>query len=219
MLSIIKQFERLLSCSTVYFPDPSQNVAASFKVILPEIYYDTFRELNDRQKEIVAKFVTLFCKKMYELEKYNNDILNNGTLNFEKDKNTLLNRQNIMSFFIERFGNCLNPYTDIRIRETEIYYAKVKNNTMGKARWPIILGTEHGVKGLKTVVMLKISSQYFKKIVDFLQEFKLGAGCIDVGNSIFDMYFQVDIFDGEIVFFKNIYEEEIEKFYSEGARI
>ena len=214
MLEIIKEVEKMLYTSSVYYPDPKKNIAATFKVMLPEIYYDKFRDLNERQKEIISKFISIFLRKMYGIEKFNNDILNAGVLNFEKDKSILLNRQNIMNFFIEKFGNYVNPYTDIKIFENYSYYARIKNNTIGKANYLTFLGNVHEVKGLKTVVMLKISSKYHEEIFNFMTEYRLGIGMIRV-TKIFDLYYSFDIFDGEITLMDNMSDEDIQKFNSD----
>lgn len=213
MIEIIKEIERMLYTSSVYYPDPKSNIAATFKVTLPEIYYDKFRELNEQQKEIISKFITIFLKKMYDIEKYNNNILNSGIINFKKDNKILLNKQNIMNFFIEKFGNFLNPFTDIKIFDGYSYKAEIKNNEIGKAKFNTFIGNQHEVKGLKTVVMIKISSKYIQVIQDFMFEYKLGISIISV-NKIFDLYYSFDIFDGEIILMNNMNENDIIKFNS-----
>ena len=217
MQNIIKEIERMLHSSVVFYPDAQKNVAGSFKVVFPEIYYDKFRELDEKQKEVLSKFIKIFYKKLYEIEEYNNKILNEGVLNFEKDKKILLNKQNIMNYFIEYFGQYVNAYTDIILDENCPYYALIKNNEIGVAKYKTLLGKKYEVNGLKYAVYLKINSKYIPIVEKFRKEHSLALKIFPATKE-FTLYYAFDIFDGDVTYIKNMDNEQIEKYFK-GSKI
>ncbi|WP_158996630.1 hypothetical protein [Pigmentibacter ruber] len=214
MYNIIKEFERMLSHSIMYYPDPNKNIAASFKVVFPEIYYDKFKDLNDRQKEIISKFVIIYLKNLSDLEKYNNSLLDNEFLNFDKDKTKLLNKQHISYYFIEYFKKYINPYEDIKFDDRVPFLINIKNNKINRTSSSTFISKKHTIYGISCNVYIKIHSKYINAIELLIKKHKICCGLIKSEKNIF-LFYVITVFDNEITKISNMEKEDINKYFGE----
>lgn len=212
MKEIIKDFERILYNSLVYYKNNFTNKAGSFKVVLPEIYHDKFRDLNDNQKQIISDFTNVFLSKIAEIESQNNTVIDENILLLNKDKSALLTKQNIMNYFIENFKNYLNPQTDIVVDDNVPFYADIENNEIGVGKFYTLIGNKHRVYGLKTFVYIRINSKHLKYVAEFRRKVKIGVGMIGVDKEM-DLYYTFEIFDGDIVGMQSLFPDEAQKIF------
>lgn len=174
MNSVIKEFEKILYNSLVYYPQNNKNIASTFKVILPEIYYEKFRELNDVQKNTIADFVFIFLDKLFKSENFTNKKVKEGFLNFNYDASLLLNKQNIMNYIINFFSECINPYHDVKMLNNATYDVEIENNQIGSTKFKTFIGKHLPLNNCGSHIIVKISSKYQDKIVEFMEKHKLG---------------------------------------------
>lgn len=212
MKQIINNFERILYNSLTHYIDNCSNKASSFKVILPEVYHDKFRELNDDQKVIISEFTNIFLNKISEIERQNNAVIDNNILKLDKEKSELFTKQNIMNYFIEIFGNYLNPQTDIVVDDQVPYFADIENNQIGVGKFYSLIGDKHKVYGLKTSVYIRISSDHIHYISEFRKKIKIGLGMIGASSKTV-LYYNFGIFDGEIISMNSLFPDEVSEIF------
>ena len=213
MKNTIKDFERILYNSLVHYPDRDKNIASTFKVILPEIYYEKFRELNDTQKKIISEFISIFLDKLQYSEQINNKDLKDGFLNFNYRSDLLLNKQNIMNYMLTFFDNCIDPHHDIKMLQNAAYDIEIEGNQIGSANYRTFMGNFLPLNHCGCHVVVKLNSKFQDKIVQFMETHKLGVMFLRTKKEI-DLFFTFTFFDGKIVYLKNSLDQEIEEFNS-----
>ncbi|WP_186645212.1 hypothetical protein [Fluviispira vulneris] len=211
MKSIISEFEQILFKSLVYYPDNEKNIASTFKVTLPEIYYEKFKVLNERQKLIIATFVNKFLKKIQKSEAIDNESVKSHYLNFSIDKTKLLNKQNTIQFVLNEFEDCIDSYNDIKLFEDVHHRIRIENNTLANKNFPIFIGSYLDINQCGCMVIMKLNTRHQQKIVNFIKKYKVNA-LYFISKEEFDIYLTFHFFDGEFACFKNSTEEEKEKF-------
>ncbi|WP_397601237.1 hypothetical protein [Silvanigrella sp.] len=213
MNHIIKDFEKILYNSLVYYPDKNMNVASTFKVILPEIYYEKFRELNENQKLIITEFVNIFLDKLQKSEQIDNKELREGFLEFKYQSDILLNKQNIMNYVIEFFGDTIDPYHDVKMLSNAQCQIKVENNQIGSSNFNNFMGKHILLNNCGCHVVVKLNSKYQDKVVEYMKQNKLALFYFKTKKEM-TLYFTLTFFEGKAVYFKNSFDTEIEEFNS-----
>lgn len=211
MKNVIKEFEKILYSSLVYYPEEGKNKGSTFKVILPELYYDKFRELNTEQKEIITKFINIFLKRLKESEDINIQAIKDGILNLKYNNTYFLNKQNILDYLIEFFGESIDPYRDIKIIPDTSYNVPIEGNRIGYNRFENFIGAYLPLKNLCCDVAVRIHSDHLRKIVQFMKKHKLGMGVIGVSEPMI-LFYTVRFFDGKITLLRKSFDEEIRHF-------
>lgn len=211
MRYLIKEFEKILYSSLVYYPDKSKNIGSTFKVVLPELYYEKFRELEPLQKEIITEFITIFLKRLQKSEEIDFQKIKNGILNLKYEKRFLLTKPNVMNYLIEFFGDSLDPYTDIKFIPNAEYRIEIEDNQIGYNRFHNYIGTHLPIKNLICDVAIRINSSHLKKVSKFMRVHKLGIGITNSDPNV-TLFYTISILDGEIYRIYNSTTEVIMNF-------
>ncbi len=211
MKNIIKDFERILYNSLVHYPNKNKNIASTFKVTLPEIYYEKFRELNESQKKIISKFISIFLDILQFSEQVNNQEIKEGLLNFTYENDVLLTKQNIMNYMLNFFDKCINPHHDIKMLKNATYDVEIEGNQIGKAKYLTFLGKYLPLNNCGCHVVVKLNSKFQDKIYEFMEMHKLGVMYLRTSKDI-DIFLTFTFFEGNAVYFKNSLDKEIEEF-------
>lgn len=211
MRNIIKTFEKILYSSLVYYPEKDKNVGSTFKVVLPELYYEKFRELEPTQKEIITEFVNIFLKRLQKSEEVDFQKIKEGILNLKYEKKYLLTKPNIMNYLIEFFGDSLDPYHDIKFIPNATYHIEIEDNKIGFNRFHNYIGAYLPLKNLVCDVVIRINSAHLRKVAQFMRVHKLGIGITSSDPNV-TLFYTISILDGDIHRIYNSTTEVIQNF-------
>lgn len=211
MINIIKTFEKILYSSLVYYPEPYKNKGSTFKVVLPELYYEKFRELDAKQKEIITDFVNIFLNRLQKSEEIDFKKIKDGILNLGYENKFLLNKPNIMNYLIEFFADKIDPYHDIKFIPDSEYQIEIEDNKIGFNRFHNFIGFKLPIKNLITNVVIRIDSQHLGMILKFMRKHKIGMGIVSSDPNI-KLYYTISVLDGDIFSISNTTQDVIKNF-------